>query len=61
MLVCKEKSQYMMHKNNEALLQYVEEIKNLRNLILNDIGQQDSGAASIGSSGGMVSAVGGVN
>lgn len=26
-----------MQKNNEALLQYVEEIKNLRNLILNDI------------------------
>ena len=40
-------------------MQYVEEIKNLRNLILNDIGQQDTGAASIGS-GGMVSAVGGV-
>ena len=48
MLVCKEKSQYMMHKNNEALLQYVEEIKNLRNLILNDIGQQDSGAEALG-------------
>ncbi len=26
-----------MQKNNEALLQYVEDIKNLRNLILNDI------------------------
>ena len=50
----------MMEKNNEALMQYVEEIKNLRNLILNDIGQQDSGAASMGSGGGMVSAVGGV-
>lgn len=37
MLVCKEKSQHLMQKNNEALLQYVEEIKNLRNLILNDI------------------------
>jgi hypothetical protein len=37
MLVCKEKSQHMMQKNNEALMQYVEEIKNLRNLILTDI------------------------
>jgi len=27
----------MLAKNNEALLQYVEEIKNLRNIILNDI------------------------
>ena len=26
-----------MQKNKEALLQYVEDIKNLRNLILNDI------------------------
>ena len=30
MLVCKEKSQHMLQKNNEALLQYVEEFKNLR-------------------------------
>ena len=37
MLVSKAKSEHMMQKNNEALLQYVEEIKNLRNLILNDI------------------------
>jgi hypothetical protein len=36
-LVCKEKSQHLMQKNNEALLQYVDEIKNLRNLILTDI------------------------
>ena len=35
--MCKEKSQHMMQKNNEALMQYVEEIKNLRNLILTDI------------------------
>jgi hypothetical protein len=26
-----------MQKNKEALMQYVEEIKNLRNLILNDL------------------------
>lgn len=30
-----------MQKNNEALMQYVEDIKNLRNLILNDIGTQN--------------------
>lgn len=32
----------MMQKNNEALLQYVEEIKNLRNLILNELSQADN-------------------
>lgn len=37
-LVCKEKSQNMLQKNNEALLQYVEDLKNLRNIVLNDIG-----------------------
>ena len=36
-LVCKQKSQDLMQKNKDALLQYVEEIKNLRNLILNDL------------------------
>ena len=36
-LICKQKSQDLMQKNKEALMQYVEEIKNLRNLILNDL------------------------
>lgn len=36
-LVSKEKTYHLMQKNKEALLQYVEDIKNLRNLILNDI------------------------
>ena len=31
----------MLKKNNEALLQYVEEIKNLRNIILNDISSSE--------------------
>mmetsp|Transcript_12911 Transcript_12911/g.21844 ORF Transcript_12911/g.21844 Transcript_12911/m.21844 type:complete len:196 (+) Transcript_12911:397-984(+) len=37
MLICKEKTQHLMQKNNEALMQYVEDIKNLRNLILSDL------------------------
>jgi hypothetical protein len=41
-LHCKEKTNVMMQKNNEALLQYVEEIKNLRNLILNELSQADN-------------------
>lgn len=49
-LACKQKSQYMMQKNNEALMQYVEDIKNLRALILNDlaqpVGKQSSGGTS---------------
>ena len=32
----------MLEKNNEALLQYVDEIKNLRNIILNDISTEAS-------------------
>jgi len=36
-LICKQKSQDLMQKNKEALMQYVDEIKNLRNLILNDL------------------------
>ncbi len=36
-LVSKEKTYNLMQKNKEALMQYVEDIKNLRNLILNDI------------------------
>ena len=54
MLVCKEKSQHLMQKNNEALLQYVEEIKNLRNLILNDI-QDASNSQPIQNPGGNLS------
>ena len=64
----------MLQKNNEALLQYVEEFKNLRQLILNEIGSNnpgsDTGSGGHGSStgpngstsaaGGMVSAVSGV-
>ena len=42
-LICKEKTQYMLQKNNEALLQYVDEIKNLRNIILNDISTETAG------------------
>ena len=37
LLACKEKTQHLMQKNNEALLQYVEDMKALRNLILNDL------------------------
>ena len=37
LLVNKEKDHALMQKNNEALMQYVEEIKNLRNLIMSDI------------------------
>lgn len=46
----------MLQKNNEALLQYVDEIKNLRSVLLNDISdannnqlavQQNVGAAPI--------------
>ena len=37
-----------MQKNNEALLQYVEDIKNLRNLILNDIGPSTTNYDSVG-------------
>jgi len=43
-----------MQKNNEALLQYVEEIKNLRNLILNDI-QDASNSQPIQNPGGNLS------
>ena len=43
-----------MQKNNEALLQYVEEIKNLRNLILNDI-QDASNSQPIQNLGGNLS------
>lgn len=32
----------MMQKNNEALLQYVADLKNLRNLVLSDIGSVSS-------------------
>lgn len=32
-----EKTEHMLQKNNEALLQYVDEIKNLRSVLLNDI------------------------
>ena len=75
MLVCKEKSQHMLQKNNEALLQYVEEFKNLRQLILNEIGSNNPGSdtgsggahgsstgpnGSTSAAGGMVSAVSGV-
>jgi len=38
LLICKEKSQNMLKKNNEALLQYVEDIKALRSIVLNEIG-----------------------
>ena len=31
----------MLQKNNEALLQCVEDLKNLRNIVLNDIGHAD--------------------
>ena len=54
MLVSKAKSEHMMQKNNEALLQYVEEIKNLRNLILNDI-QDASSSQPIQNPGGNLS------
>jgi hypothetical protein len=37
-LRCKEKSEHMLQKNNEALLQYVEDFKNLRNLVVTEIG-----------------------
>lgn len=33
----------MLKKNNEALLTYVEDLKNLRNIILNDIGAGGTG------------------
>lgn len=36
-----------MQKNNEALMQYVEDIKNLRNLILNDIGPSNGNFDSV--------------
>jgi hypothetical protein len=59
-----------MHKNNEALMQYVEDFKALKNLILNDLNsdsvnsfiqQQNQTAANLtASAGGMVSAVSGV-
>jgi hypothetical protein len=42
MLECKEKTQIMMQKNNEALMQYVADLKNLRNLVLSDIGSVSS-------------------
>ena len=51
-----EKTEHMLQKNNEALLQYVDEIKNLRSVLLNDISdannnqlavQQNVGAAPI--------------
>ena len=54
MLVSKSKSEHLMQKNNEALLQYVEEIKNLRNLILNDI-QDASSSQPIQPPGGNLS------
>ena len=41
----------MMQKNNEALMQYVEDIKNLRALILNDLAQPVGQASSAGTSG----------
>jgi len=47
MLICKEKSQNMLQKNNEALLQYVEDLKNLRNIVLNDIGHTDAGRSQV--------------
>ena len=43
LLICKEKSQDMLKKNNEALLTYVEDLKNLRNIILSDIGAGGTG------------------
>lgn len=42
-LICKQKSQDLMEKNKEALMQYVEEIKNLRSLILNDLAAAGGG------------------
>ena len=33
------KTQTLLEKNHQALLQYVEDIKNLRTIMLNDIGQ----------------------
>ncbi len=51
-LSCKEKTQDLLKKNNEAMLQFVEDIKNLRNLILNEITHDNAPS--------MVSAVGGV-
>lgn len=41
----------MMQKNNEALMQYVEDIKNLRALILNDLAQPVGKQSSSGTSG----------
>ena len=40
-----------MQKNNEALMQYVEDIKNLRALILNDLAQPVGKHSSSGTSG----------
>lgn len=55
MLECKEKTQIMMQKNNEALLQYVADLKNLRNLVLSDIGSVSStGSDGLGGPPGQV-------
>ena len=40
-LACRAKSTHLLEKNHDALMQYVDDIKNLRALILTDLAAKD--------------------